>query len=726
MVHLFGHYVDAGVFWGIVATLVVGIPSIILAIVAIKKAIAKHDVKKEVQAAMDPARAVSDKDEPLVDYKHFYGDEVGERHEFDFVRERAEPEQIGDKVEVRESKPLEDVLGFIAGPSKMLVICGSGGLGKSRLLIEAAKANRSVRFAQTRLFSKNLAGLASLIRDKAHKNDIIVFDDCHEYSSELESLLNAALRTGAKVIAASRYMSSIEETLKRVHATPEVVELGLMANAAQVVPVPKDVLKDIVRVSEFNPALAVMAYMHWQRHKTLVGIRDSFGLMERVFKDLVEEGERVGCKDTAAFLAELAVRGGLFEDERPMPEHIGLATALKPMGHITWYQSGEKRVYRVTPDKLRDHIIREVYGGGKAGILQPTFGAMLALLPDADAVNVIDLLAIQFRETDEKTRDVWKQACRKLLDKYAGKAHGTGIGFGATLDRKPLELLIDIGYEAWMKFGDVHMVRDKLGDFCAGADKLASTAHLNKAGLFYYKTGEPDKAVVCYEKGAKLAEETGDKLWQATFLGNIGLVYSDKGELDKALKSFEEGLKIQQEIGDRRGQAAKLGNIGLVYQTKGELDKALKYHEEALAIDREIGYREGAAQDLGNIGLIYQDKGELDKALENMEQVRRIMQEIGDRQGEARALGNIGAVLGALGNHAGAVAKFLEAVSIFGKIGMPVELATQAGNLRIALGHLGRERFVAACVKAGMSREAAGQLADQLGRADGSSGEQKQ
>jgi len=116
-----------------VGGLVVAVVGVILTIYAIKKVATRRDVREEIRAAGQPGTAISEKDEPLVSYKEFYGDEIGERHDFEFVGERSEPVRVGDEVGIEKSRPLQAVLGFIAGTEQVLAICGSGGLGKSRL-----------------------------------------------------------------------------------------------------------------------------------------------------------------------------------------------------------------------------------------------------------------------------------------------------------------------------------------------------------------------------------------------------------------------------------------------------------------------------------------------------------------------------------------------------------------------------------------------------------------
>ncbi|MCX6842739.1 MAG: tetratricopeptide repeat protein, partial [candidate division WOR-3 bacterium] len=635
--HLFGWAIPKTEFYGLVlpiALAVLGLALIPVAI-AVVRAIRKRRSRAGVTSGGTATRGV------LVGFLEFYGDDLKERHCYEFRPERLELAEKDGQPTPALSEPLKAIRTWMKGSGRLLVVCGSGGLGKSRLLIEAAKTDKHVRFAPTRLWDKGNPKLAEELAKAVRGNDIVVFDDCQEFAGDFGSLLKAAIGAGARVIAATRYYEAIETTLQQAHAAPEVLELGPMANAAAVVPEEdKENLKSIGRIANGNPAIAVMAYMHFLRTGNLRGIYDRFGLMKSVLKELVEIGEEAGFADTRTFLAEMAVRAGLWQDHPPFPGHEALVPKLKTMGHIWTGGSVERGAYGIAPDALRDHIIQEVYA--PADVLQQTgFGQMLGRLPEDDAVNVIRMLGIQFRETE---KDVWKQACRMVLEKYKGRSHEGGIGFTAGTGRKNLELLIDIGYEAWKSFGNLRLVVDVLEDFCAGAEKLDSVAHLNKAAMFYHQTGEIDQARECYEQGLRVAEKDGDKTWAATFLGNIGLVWKNKGEWDKALEYHEKALKLDRELGDKQGEAQDLGNIGNIYILKGEWDKALEYHGKALKVFEELGAKQEQASVLGNIGLVWQNKGEWDKALEYQEKALKLDRELGGTQGEAQDLGNIGSV----------------------------------------------------------------------------------
>ncbi|MCX6843887.1 MAG: tetratricopeptide repeat protein [candidate division WOR-3 bacterium] len=248
-------------------------------------------------------------------------------------------------------------------------------------------------------------------------------------------------------------------------------------------------------------------------------------------------------------------------------------------------------------------------------------------------------------------------------------------------------------------------------------DKQGEALALGNIGLVWYDKGEWDKALEFFEKGMKIQGEIGDRQGVALKLGNIGLVWQAKGEWDNALEFHGRALKLAEEPDDRRVQAINLGNIGNVLQDKGEWDKALEFHEKALGLDRELGNKQGEATALGNIGVVWMDKGEWDRALEYHKEALKLHRELGDKEGEARQLGNIGNIHTHKGEWDKAVGLHVRARALFAQLGAPHERGTAEGDLADCLKAMGKEKFIAACEKAGMKREEAEKLAETLGQA---------
>ena len=166
-------------------------------------------------------------------------------------------------------------------------------------------------------------------------------------------------------------------------------------------------------------------------------------------------------------------------------------------------------------------------------------------------------------------------------------------------------------------------------------------AVLGNLGLAYADLGETRKAIEYYEQQLAIGLEIGDRRSEGNALGNLGIAYKNLGETRKAIEYYEQQLAIVREIGDRRGEGNALGNLGNAYADLGETRKAIDYYEQALAIDREIGDRRGEGTDLGNLGIAYKNLGETRKAIDYYEKALAIARKIGDRRGEGNALWNM-------------------------------------------------------------------------------------
>ena len=175
-------------------------------------------------------------------------------------------------------------------------------------------------------------------------------------------------------------------------------------------------------------------------------------------------------------------------------------------------------------------------------------------------------------------------------------------------------------------------------------DKTNEAYAYNALGTAYwYRDGDDNKAQEYYEKGAEIANETGDKMLQTYFLNNLSIIFSNKGENDKALKYMEEMLAIAEKLNDKKSLVFAYNNIGSIYQGKGELDKWFDYSKQSLAIANEIEYKDGQGYALSNIAGYHMMKEEYDIALQKFDQVLEIYKKLGDKQQQVKIYFRIGA-----------------------------------------------------------------------------------
>ena len=569
------------------------------------------------------------------------------------------------------------------GKADIIALCGLGGSGKSRVLLQLSKRRKKLRFVNTPGYSSDPAKLAEVLEPQLKKGQVIVLDDLQLYLPLAKQVLDVLFRTKARLLVGCRYPGPLDEVVNDRRFTSEVVLLGEMENVAEVVKATGEKKKWIEDVSKGNPMIAVLADRHKGDRAKITSGADLFaGIVNEVaarFPD-PDKGKRV--------LAEIALRRGVAEGDEPVKVNHGAVVKVMNMGYVETHRSQKTTYYLVKPDIVAEYLVLQAFFPGHT--IGPGFAEVVRGMPVTDAFDVLAMLINLYTgykeaRAPEAARKLFalllkRKEVRESLEKSelgfesgeAETAPAVGVHTG---------MLIAMVIAAFDGFQLVEPVADMLDRVWKPALELGDPNLLNELGARLQKTGKVESALLCYERAEKLAGKAGDKRLQAMALGNIGNVYVLRGELDKALEYHTQAVKVFEDIGARQEQANVLGNIGLIWRDKGELDKALECQEQALAIGREIGDKAGVAKRLGNIGLIWQDRGELDKALEKFEAILEIHRELGDRAGEAKDLGNIGLIWQDKGELDKALEHQEQALEIDREIGNRQGEAQDLGNI---------------------------------------------
>ena len=542
----------------------------------------------------------------LARYQDYFADDLNRRrgrrgrHGYRFVRVRDEVEyRDGDPVVVQR-KPLDHVLAFVRGSDRLMVVSAPFGLGKTRLLLEAAKKRGGLRFARTASLTPgdkgSAKGLSDEIRKIARRRFVVVFDDSHQYADELPQLVAVALERGSKVIIATRYADRVAAAKDKASAVAPGVRLGLMANAVDIVRAEPSLTESIARVSEMRPVFVVLAYQHFLRTGALTGIEGKDDLLAAVFRELVAAGGADKASDTRGFLGELALRSALWVDEAPMPGHTELVARLKEMGHLEVGGKRGRQLFRLAPDALRDHIIRDVYA--KSGILQDEYAKVLGSLPDSDASNVVRMLGIQYRETG---KDVWVAAARKVLERFADWSGGARIGFTAEPGhRHTQEQALEQAHNAYRSFGSLRFVQGALGPAWRGSDKFKDLEHVAMGEELAKVEGDSSQVLACCERALVLTSERAqadpaNTDWQRDLSvshARLAGLFAARGELEQAVKpaviallrfgQAEDAGGAKHCLGLLSGCAERLGRdrfVELCMEAGMEQDDAVKLIE---------------------------------------------------------------------------------------------------------------------------------------------------
>lgn len=191
------------------------------------------------------------------------------------------------------------------------------------------------------------------------------------------------------------------------------------------------------------------------------------------------------------------------------------------------------------------------------------------------------------------------------------------------------------------------------------AGTLARASVLHGAGALANMQTDYDAADRDNSEALRLRREHGDRRAMASSLNSLGNTASYRGDFALARAFHEEGLAIKREIGDLVGIGVTLNNLGTIALSQSDYAGAQRYHEESLAIKRQRGDENGIAASLTNLGSVFQLQGELARARHYFAAALEIRWRLRDQLGVVVALESLAA------NAAGEAA-WLEAVVLFG------------------------------------------------------------
>lgn len=133
-----------------------------------------------------------------------------------------------------------------------------------------------------------------------------------------------------------------------------------------------------------------------------------------------------------------------------------------------------------------------------------------------------------------------------------------------------------------------------------------------------------------------------DTLARAEFW--TGVLLDDAGQPAEAARHLEASLALRREIGDERGIARTLNSLGVVARSLGDLDRAEALFQESLDRKRALDDRPGISVSLTGLGIIASDRGQYAGAVELLAAALEIDRAYGG-PGEVVAHANLGTAL---------------------------------------------------------------------------------
>jgi len=577
------------------------------------------------------------------------------RHDFPALRSlEATPNNLPRQVTSLVGR--EDVLSDIEdllGKTRLLVLVGIGGLGKTRLSLQAA-ANAIDDFADGTWFVelapladgnmvpqavalvlgvKEEAGGAILDALAAFVEDrrlLLILDNCEHLASACADLAKRLLRAGphVKILASSR---------EPLHVAGEVTY-----------PVPALALPD----ASSDPSPAELAQHESVRLfcERAAAAQPAFALTLRNARAVVEVCRRLDGMPLALELAAARVRAMPVEkiaerlsdrfrlltggDQTTLPRQQTLR-ALIDWSHDLLNEEEQALLRRLSVFSGGFAIeAAESVCAGEHDVLDGLMRLVEKSLVMVDGNGRYRQLETVREYAKEKLAQSGEQAAIStrhlayfvaLAQSGAARSRGPEQGeWIAQLDAERENLL---AAHAWCDHADdggqvglrlVHAVRlywlnrgllglgyrltvEALGRAGAQPRNLARCLATHVAGQLAFFMGRYTEARHFLETSVAIGREIDDRRRITQALTLLGVACLDDEDRSTGRRYLEEALALARELGDKVQLALALNAVAELHRAEGELDLAESRYEESLAVRRSLHDRDGVAIDLLNL-----------------------------------------------------------------------------------------------------------------------------
>ncbi|MBO0682317.1 MAG: tetratricopeptide repeat protein [Candidatus Dormibacteraeota bacterium] len=577
-----------------------------------------------------------------------------------WARDEARLEQPGNLPSVTttfvgRSRELAEV-GDLLARNRLVTILGAGGIGKTRIALEAAPraAGREAAWfvdlspvrSGERIWERVAAALGlresdqeaprqTVIGHLGRRGGLILLDNCEHIIDESAAVAEALLKgcpqirilatsreplgvygeqtwrappmeheeavslftDRARLAAPSGQVSEeiVGELVSRLDGLPLAIEL---AAARVAVLSPKEILR---RLQDVFPLLTGGPRTLVPRQQTLRATVDwSFDL-------LAGDQRRLFCR--------LSVFVGGFDLEAAEAVHGGpvldLLAGLVSRSLVVAQPRQQATRYRLL-EVLRQYGQARLQDSGEAEEMKRRHALhFLQLARRMDA-------GLRFGE-----RGSWlprirleQENLRAALDWARGMPGDLGLELATHLSRFWVQ-------DGWPREGSTWM--ELMLDSGAGDRRLRATA-LHRAGELAFLQGDYETARVRLEASLALKEALGDQRGAGRRLNLLSIVATARGDFPKAESLAGRALEIAERLDDERGSAWARLSLGYAAFMSGERGAAEARFREAARIHRRTGDTLGIIFDLGGMIWLDLEKGEVEPARARIREGIEIME----------------------------------------------------------------------------------------------------
>ncbi|NPA93598.1 MAG: tetratricopeptide repeat protein, partial [Chloroflexi bacterium] len=204
---------------------------------------------------------------------------------------------------------------------------------------------------------------------------------------------------------------------------------------------------------------------------------------------------------------------------------------------------------------------------------------------------------------------------------------------------------------------------------------------LVRQGWFLIRLGKHKQGWEQTKAGADILRALEDEQGLAFALVTLAHAAYYIGSSGAALQACQESLTLARRLGDQRGEARALNTLGVIYREQGDYEAAREALDKSLRLYRQSGDAWRMALVLNNLGVVARIQGRYAEARQHYRESLAVKRRIGDRHGEAVSLNNLGNIAFELGEAEEARRLHRESLGICEQIGDRQGMARSLHNL---------------------------------------------
>ncbi|MBU4256301.1 MAG: ATP-binding protein [Candidatus Thermoplasmatota archaeon] len=183
-------------------------------------------------------------------------------------------------------------------------------------------------------------------------------------------------------------------------------------------------------------------------------------------------------------------------------------------------------------------------------------------------------------------------------------------------------------------------------------------------GYVYWQIGQLDKVLDNYNQSLEYYKKVKDVFGEGKIYTSIGNIFTDKGEYDKAIALYGKALGIFKRFNNNYELVRLYNNVACGYSRSGMVDKAIEYYKKQVKLAEKIGDIRGLVYGLSNLSIKYDEKGDTNGAIILTEKTLPIIQKLGDQRILAGAYATLGCIFRTRKDWENAIENFNEGIRI--------------------------------------------------------------